>query len=190
MSKILGLDLGTDSIGWAITERSESGYRLLDKGVDIFQEGVNRLKGQEQPACSQRTKARASRRHYFRRRLRKIDLLKVLTAHDLCPALTSEQLDDWRHHKKYPMDEAFLLWQRTDECTDKNPYSDRHAALTTQFDLSKRADRHRLGRALYHLAQRRGFLSNRKTQGDEDDNGKLKKSLWKQIVVVFDVEIG
>lgn len=175
--KILGLDLGTNSIGWAITERSESGYRLLDKGVDIFQEGVTREKGKEQPACSQRTQARASRRHYFRRRLRKIELLKVLIAHDFCPALTSEQLDDWRYHKNYPMDDAFLSWQRTDESTDKNPYSDRYAALTMEFDLSKRADRHRLGRALYHLAQRRGFLSNRKAQGDEDESGKVKTAI-------------
>ena len=40
MAKILGLDLGTNSIGWAITEQQDDNYTLLDKGVDIFQEGV------------------------------------------------------------------------------------------------------------------------------------------------------
>ena len=41
MARILGLDLGTNSLGWAITEQTDDGCRLLDKGVDIFQEGVN-----------------------------------------------------------------------------------------------------------------------------------------------------
>ena len=36
MSKVLGLDLGTNSLGWAIVEKTEYGYSLLDKGVDIF----------------------------------------------------------------------------------------------------------------------------------------------------------
>lgn len=76
MSKILGLDLGTNSIGWAITEQEDSIYKLLDGGVDVFQEGVNRVKGNEKPAVQERTIARASRRHFFRRRLRKIELLK------------------------------------------------------------------------------------------------------------------
>lgn len=49
MAKILGLDLGTNSIGWAITEQHEDGYTLLDHGVDIFQEGVNRTKSGEEP---------------------------------------------------------------------------------------------------------------------------------------------
>ena len=63
MAKILGLDLGTNSIGWAITERTESGSVLLDRGVDIFQEGVNRTKSGEEPMVKIRTNARSLRRH-------------------------------------------------------------------------------------------------------------------------------
>ena len=59
MAKILGLDLGTNSIGWAITERTESGNVLLDRGVDIFQEGVNRTKSGEEPMVKIRTNARS-----------------------------------------------------------------------------------------------------------------------------------
>ena len=77
MAKILGLDLGTNSIGWAITEQYEDRYELLDRGVDIFQEGVARTKSGEEPMVKTRTDARALRRHYFRRRLRKIELLKI-----------------------------------------------------------------------------------------------------------------
>lgn len=177
MARILGLDLGTNSLGWAVTERTGNEYELIDKGVDIFQEGVNRTKSGEEPMVKIRTDARALRRHYFRRRLRKIELLKVLVANDMCPLLTDEQLRAWRYEKRYPTGEEFLLWQRTDDNTDKNPYHDRYTALTTVLDLSKRSDRHLLGRAMYHLAQRRGFLSNRKDAADEKESGEVKKSI-------------
>lgn len=84
MTKVLGLDLGTNSLGWALVDESENGYALLDKGVAIFQEGVARDKNNEKPTVQDRTDARALRRHYFRRRLRKIDLLRVLVRYDLC----------------------------------------------------------------------------------------------------------
>lgn len=177
MAKILGLDLGTNSIGWAITEQHEHGYTLLDKGVDIFQEGVNRTKSGEEPMVKTRTDARALRRHYYRRRLRKIELLKVLVEHDMCPYLSPEELNDWRYKKRYPTSEEFLLWQRTDDNKDKNPYHDRHVALHHKLDMSSQTDRHQLGRALYHLAQRRGFLSNRKDQSEENESGKVNKAI-------------
>ncbi len=177
MTKVLGLDLGTNSIGWAITEQNDCGYTLLDKGVDIFQEGINRTKSGEEPMVKKRTDARALRRHYARRRLRKIELLKVLVEHDLCPSISKEELDDWRYNKRYPMNEEFLLWQRTDDNKDKNPYHDRHIALHQELDMSSQLDRHLLGRALYHLAQRRGFLSNRKDQTDEKESGKVTTAI-------------
>ena len=38
MERILGLDTGTNSLGWAIVNKHDDGhYELLDKGVDIFQ---------------------------------------------------------------------------------------------------------------------------------------------------------
>lgn len=47
MAKVLGLDLGTNSLGWALVDESENEYTLIDKGVDIFQEGVARDKNNE-----------------------------------------------------------------------------------------------------------------------------------------------
>lgn len=176
MAKTLGLDLGTDSTGWAIVERTESGIFLRDKGVHIFQEGVARVKGEEKPMVQTRTNARALRRHYYRRRLRKIELLKVLVANGLGPALSLKELDSWRYRKQYPMNDEFLMWQRTDQNANKNPYHDRYIALTRELDMSKRADRYLLGRALYHLSQRRGFLSNRKDVNNSED-GKVKGAI-------------
>ena len=174
MAKILGLDLGTNSIGWAITEQQDDHFTLLDRGVDIFQEGVAREKGEEKPMVQTRTKARALRRHYYRRRLRKIELLKVLIANDLCPHLEPDMIDAWRYKKQYPLYDEFLLWLRSSN--DSNPYADRFKSLTQSLDLTKKADRYTLGRALYHLSQRRGFLSNRK-DNNSDEDGKVKGAI-------------
>lgn len=174
MAKILGLDLGTNSIGWAITEQQDGNFMLLDRGVDIFQEGVAREKGEEKPMVQTRTDARALRRHYYRRRLRKIELLKVLVANNLCPFLSDKQLDDWRYNKKYPLVDEFMLWLRSSD--NNNPYADRFKTLTQTLDLTARADRYTLGRALYHLSQRRGFLSNRK-DSESSDEGKVKGAI-------------
>lgn len=184
MEKVLGLDLGTNSIGWAIVQHNDDlSYSLLDKGVNIFQEGVARDKSGEKPMVTDRTAARSLRRHYFRRRLRKIELLRVLVQNNLCPYLSEEDLLEWKNHKIYPLKEEFLSWQRTDEDLNKNPYHDRYICLTQKLDLSVVSNRYMLGRALYHMAQRRGFLSNRKENTKETD-GKVKdniKSLTKLI---------
>ena len=174
--KTLGLDLGTNSIGWAIVERKDGTCKLLDRGVHIFQEGVAREKGNEKPAVQDRTNARAMRRHYFRRRLQKVNLLKVLSANDMCPPLSEEELKEWRNGKRYPANEAFREWQRTDDNCDRNPYHDRNDALHRRFDLSQRSERFKLGRALYHLAQRRGFLSNRKDLSKKSE-GDVQKGI-------------
>ena len=177
MKKVLGLDLGTNSIGWALVKQDEGEYTLLEKGVDIFQEGVAREKNNEKPAVEDRTAARAARRHYFRRRLRKIELLKVLIRYGLCPPLSDEQLDEWRRKKVYPLDASFLQWQRTNDALNKNPYYDRYRALNQTLELGEQADRYTLGRALYHLVQRRGFISNRKDAEKQSEEGKVKSSI-------------
>ncbi len=171
MSKILGIDLGTNSIGWAIVEQIDNNnnkvYSLIDKGVNIFQEGVKNTKSGEEPMVKERTDARALRRHYFRRKLRKIELLKVLIRYDFCPFLSQKLLDEWRYKKLYPLDDAFINWLRTND--DCNPYFDRYIALNKKLNLDIKGDRYMLGRAFYHLAQRRGFLSNRKDTSSTDD---------------------
>lgn len=47
----IGIDAGTNSIGWSIvdydSELTENQYTLIDKGVNIFQEGVKLDKGNE-----------------------------------------------------------------------------------------------------------------------------------------------
>ncbi|MBQ9184379.1 MAG: hypothetical protein IJ151_09990 [Bacteroidales bacterium] len=158
MEKVLGLDLGTNSIGWAVVERGEDNKcKLVGKGVNIFQDGVAHDKSGEKPAVQERTSARSSRRHYFRRRLRKIELLKILMENGMCPVLPEGALLEWKRSKLFPLDKAFLEWQRTDDNVDKNPYHDRYLSLFTELDLSRQSDRYTLGRAFYHLNPCRDF---------------------------------
>lgn len=188
MNRILGLDLGTNSIGWAVvTKRVENientdergvyknveEYKLLKKGVVIFSEGVKIEKGNESSKAAERTAYRSARRLNFRRKLRKFETLKVLIENDMCP-LELEELMLWRNSvnpengkrqtfKRFPASTEFKSWLLTDNIGDKaerskkeqNPYFFRVKGLDEA--LSK----YELGRALYHIAQRRGFLSNR-----------------------------
>ena len=178
MKRILGIDTGTNSLGWAVVDKNETGdYSLVRKGSLIFQEGVKIEKGIESSKASERTEHKSSRKHYFRRRLRKIEVLKVLIKYGMCPPLSDEALHLWHVKKQYPLDEAFISWQRTDEKFGRNPYYYRHVCLHEKLDLSEESERYVLGRAMYHLAQRRGFLSNRIDQSDDKESGKVKESI-------------
>lgn len=109
--RILGIDIGTNSLGWAVVDKNENGsYSLVKKGSLIFQEGVKVEKGIESSKAADRTSHRALRKQYFRRRLRKIEVLKVLIEFDWCPYLSPEALHQWHVKKMYPMDEAFMSW--------------------------------------------------------------------------------
>ncbi|MDG1728293.1 MAG: type II CRISPR RNA-guided endonuclease Cas9 [Algibacter sp.] len=162
MSKILGLDLGTNSIGWAIRDSNLGNKnQILHSGVLIFPQGVGEEKGVEFSLASERTKHRASRKLYRRRKWRKIDTLKILIENNMCP-LTINELNVWGTYKKgkenkYPTeDEEFREWLKL------NPYELRRKASEGTVSNNE------LGRALYHICERRGFKSGRK----DADTGK------------------
>ena len=168
MRKTLGLDLGTNSLGWAILDDITGD--VVDKGVVIFPEGVDLDAGTslETPAAVRRA-ARMGRRMKFRRKLRKWRLLELLIDAGMCP-LTHDELAAWKKTGAYPLsNRAFLDWLRATDVS--NPYRDRAAAA------SGKVAPHVLGRALYHLAQRRGFKSSRKEEAAQFDaeTGEMKK---------------
>lgn len=176
MTKILGIDTGTNSLGWAIVEKKADEYHLLDKGVNIFQEGVKIEKGIESSKAADRTAHKAARVRNFRIKLRKIRLLRILSDAHLCPPLSKVELSAWRLKKEYPKNDLFMQWQGTDDESEKTPYAYRHKCLHECLDFNSMTDRYILGRAFYHIIQRRGFLSNRKDQS-ADDTGKVKESI-------------
>ncbi|MEB3800308.1 type II CRISPR RNA-guided endonuclease Cas9 [Flavobacterium columnare] len=163
MTKILGLDLGTNSIGWAIRDTENEGInQILDKGARIFSEGVKSENGKEISRAAERTAYRSARKIKYRRKLRKYETLKVLSINGMCP-LSVEEVEQWKKSgfKEYPLNPEFLDWLRTNEDKNINPYLFRDKASKQKVTLFE------LGRALYHIAQRRGFLSNRLDQSAE-----------------------
>ena len=173
MAKILGLDLGTNSIGWAIVDDVDK--KIIDSGVRIFPEGVVAKTigtgDKEESKNASRRNSRQQRRGFYRKRLRKIKLLRTLINLNMCP-LRNEELDIWSKWDKQkkkegrmapeihlPENHSYCLWLK------QNPYLLRDKALNEDLTLQE------FGRVLYHLIQRRGFLSNRKGK----DDGKIYK---------------
>ncbi len=154
MSKTLGLDLGTNSIGWALVDETKG--EILGMGSRIFPEGVENL-GEGDNEISKnatRTNARGTRRQFYRRRMRKRLLIRTLSENKMCP-LTVEQYRIWRDTNKFP-EKELASWFAL------NPYELRAKALTSKITLEE------LGRVFYHMIQRRGFQSNSRSAGKDD----------------------
>lgn len=163
MKKVLGLDLGTNSIGWAIRQLNASDNQIVHKGVLTFEKGVGEDQGKEVPLVQKRTESRSKRRNYQAKKYRKWEMLETLILNDpkLCP-LNLEELDNWRKYKKgteriYPQTDTFINWLRLDFKGDgksdfKNPYELRKLASEKKFN-----NNYALGRVFYHMVQRRGF---------------------------------
>ena len=154
MARILGLDLGTNSIGWALIDDVQN--KILGIGSRIFPMGVENL-GDGDGEISKnatRTGARGVRRQFFRRRLRKKVLLKALSEYGMCP-LNHQDFENWKKTKQFPA-EKLAPWFAL------NPYELRHKALNEKLSMEE------IGRIFYHLIQRRGFLSNSRKGGSDD----------------------
>lgn len=154
MTKILGLDLGTNSIGWAIVDDTQN--KIIGMGSRIFPVGVDNLGDGEGELSknASRTGARGTRRQFFRRKLRKKVLLKELSNLCMCP-LSEKDFEHWKKNKKFPTQEL-ATWFAL------NPYELRNRALKEKLSLEE------IGRIFYHLIQRRGFLSNSRSAGKDD----------------------
>lgn len=141
MSKIiLGIDLGSNSIGWGLLKADGNMLpeSVVDAGVRIFPKAVEEKT--PTPKNQKRRTRRLMRRTIQRRARRKQKMLNLCLSLALLPR---ELLDE-------PRPEGILNGLG-------DPYQLRRKAL--DHPLSP----HELGRVLLHLVQRRGFLSNKKT---------------------------
>ncbi|NVN96259.1 MAG: hypothetical protein HXX18_13370 [Bacteroidetes bacterium] len=190
MGQILGLDLGTNSIGWSIRNTDLSENEIEKFGVVTFEKGVGNGKTGEFSFAAERTKHRAGRRLNQARKYRLWATLEVLIKFGYCP-MTIEQLDKWRKYDKetkraYPHIEIFEQWIRLDFNNDGkpdyfSPYQLRAELVETKLDLTIESNRFKIGRAFYHIAQRRGFKSSRKdAQATDTSEGKEAKSELKK----------
>lgn len=129
MRRIFGFDIGTTSVGFAVIDHDPESEKgtIHRMGVRIFPEARD---PDGTPLNQQRRQKRLVRRHLRRRRARRRLLNEKLAAAGLLPRFGSSK---W---------EAVMA-------TD--PYSLRSRALREELGAFE------LGRALYHLAQRRHF---------------------------------
>jgi CRISPR-associated endonuclease Csn1 len=156
--KIIGLDLGSSSIGWTIRNEDDT----FKSGVVTFDSGmVKGTTGGYISPTKVRREARSRRRLLQARRYRKWALLEVLIENKMTP-LTPAELAQWSKYKKgqpqkFPENETFKKWLACDFTylqngkKFKNPYELRVAATDNKVIP------HEFGRALYHLVQRRGY---------------------------------
>ena len=141
MAKILGLDLGTNSIGWAVVNKEEledgssrltgissCGSRIIPMDGEVlgkFSSGVS---------VSQtkiRTEARGARRLIQRRLLRRERLHRVLLQMDFLPKHYAENLTRYGHFRDDV--ECKLAWKREDDGKYHFLFQDSYAEMLEDF---------------------------------------------------------
>lgn len=148
----LALDVGSTSIGWAVL-RLASGTNtptaIMKAGVRIFPDGRNPKDGTSLAVT--RRQARSARRRRDRLLKRKNRMLRQLIELGFFPATAEARK----------------------ELEKLNPYELRARGLDETLTPAEFA------RALFHINQRRGFKSNRKTDKNENESGALKTAIKK-----------
>jgi CRISPR-associated endonuclease Csn1 len=147
----LGLDLGSNSLGWFVVDLEKINGRhepvaLGPGGVRIFPDGRDPQSGTSNAV--DRRLARGARKRRDRFVQRRKELIAALVRSGLFPADAGER----------------RALERLD------PYALRKTALSEALPA------HHVGRALFHLNQRRGFQSNRKTDGKQSEDGAIKQA--------------
>ncbi len=145
----LSLDLGSTSLGWAMIRLNadDAPIAVIKAGVRIFSDGRNPKDGSSLAVT--RREARAMRRRRDRLLKRKARMMATLIAHGFFPRLETERK----------------------ALETLNPYTLRAKGLDASLSPAE------FGRALFHINQRRGFKSNRKTDKGENDSSALKNAI-------------
>jgi CRISPR-associated endonuclease Csn1 len=155
MKKVLGLDLGIASIGWALIAQdreNEEVSHIIDCGVRIVplstDERSEFAKGGSVPTNHVRRRARGMRRNLQRYR--------------------------WRRHRLYRVLEQLGMMPDQRLMTRLSPvelYSLRSRALSEPLSLQE------IGRILIHLNNWRGYRSNRRATVKDDEKSQYLKEI-------------
>ena len=191
---VLGIDLGTNSLGWAIIALIDGEpAQLVRAGARVFEAGMegDLSSGREESRNLKRREARLHRRLLWRRRRRLRKLFNLLQRFGLLPPapdgpaasgehrppLTPDQLQDYFNN----LDNDILSsgWFKSKASSGLFPEPEHTMPYILRASaLDEPLEPYFLGRALYHLAQRRGFLSNRKQVAKKnDDEGAVKEGI-------------
>ncbi|MCB1562713.1 MAG: type II CRISPR RNA-guided endonuclease Cas9 [Alphaproteobacteria bacterium] len=149
MTYRLAIDMGATSLGWCALDLDEKGdiCGILDMGVRIFPDG--RDAQSKEPLAVARRGSRGMGRRRDRYLGRRRRLMEYMIETGLMPQGREER-------------KALEL---------KDPYELRARAAIEKVTLPE------LGRALFHINQRRGFKSNRKADSKDNEGGAIKKGI-------------
>lgn len=201
MKRILGLDIGTNSIGWSLIELNEFGKqgkiialgsRILPMDGDAMQKFEA---GNTVSKSADRRQARMSRRlkqRFVLRRTRLSIAFKILGwIPETFPIDFKEVLKhnpdfhfnitDFLPFELTSRQEAYLAFGSSKIPDDWIIYYLRHKALTSKISISE------LVRIIYMMNQRRGFKSSRKDKKVSEESDEVKYPIyekWVQIVKV------
>lgn len=157
VNSVLGLDIGVASVGWCLLEHGSDGPKgIAAAGVRVFPAGLNltdTARGESRNL--ERRAARQRRRQLMRRVARRRAACRILQEVGALPAGKPSHGDpDWKN------------------ILDDGVYTLRAAALDRALTPTE------LGRIFYHMAHRRGFLSNRKSPLKKDEKpGEVKREI-------------
>jgi len=145
----LALDLGSTSLGWAVFRLNgqHAPTAIIKAGVRIFSDGRDPKDGSSLAVT--RRLARGMRRRRDRLLKRKTLMMNKLVEYGF-----------------FPVDKAARK-----ELERLNPYEIRARGLSEALQPGEFA------RALFHINQRRGFKSNRKTDKKDNESGALKTAI-------------
>jgi len=165
MKRILGLDLGTTSIGWALVNEAESNEEkssIIKLGVRVnpltVDEMSNFEKGKSITTNADRTLKRSMRRNLQRYRLRRENLIEILKENGFIPKGT-------------------LLSENGNKTTFET-YRLRAKAATEEISL------YEFARVLLMINKKRGYKSSRKAKSQEEgtliDGMSIAKQLYEE----------
>ncbi|MFH0866824.1 MAG: type II CRISPR RNA-guided endonuclease Cas9 [Bacteroidota bacterium] len=164
MKKILGLDLGTNSIGWALVEEAENTSEkssIIKIGSRVIHYGDNLVKVDKKGKISAsmtpeedffsgkglspnagRTRQRSARRNLQRYKLRRENLINILKEYFIIP--------------------DYFIFSEEGNATTFKTYKFRAEAAINEIPLEE------FVRVLFMINKKRGYKSSRKAKGEED----------------------
>ena len=210
MKKIIGLDLGTNSIGWCLIETNIDEIqksitnikqgKILGMGSRIIpMDGDSMTKfesGNPESNAANRRNARGARRLLQRYRLRRSRLIKTLQLLGWMPdnfpinfeIIEKFNINDYIPFSEETKSEAYNLYKEVGAVNEEEKISTdwiiyylRTKALSKKITLSE------LARILYHFNQRRGFKSSRKDNKADDKTEEIKFPKYEKWIEVFSV---
>lgn len=218
MKKVLGLDLGTNSIGWSLTNNDFDnklgsiegiGSRIIPMSQDVlgkFDSGVSISQ------TAERTKYRGARRLVQRFLLRRERLHRVLNILDFLPKHYSESIDfDKRFGQFKPEREEKLSFYKNESGKNQFLFMESHEEMLSEFKLNypdlkkvpydwtiyylrkkaltKKISKEELAWILLNFNQKRGYYQLRGEQQEENKN-KLEEFYTLTVVDVIERDKG